>query len=110
MYSNFYSYGFLVADSSGSSGSSGAVIGGAVGGVVVIAVIIIVVILVLIYMRQLHQKKSNRGITIFEGEHFYALFKGVKLCNFTINHLSESPSKCNDCFLKNFQQTKCKIQ
>ena len=44
---------------SGDGGSSGAVIGGAVGGVVVIVVISIMVLLVLIYMRQLHQKKSN---------------------------------------------------
>ena len=44
---------------SGDRGSSGAVIGGAAGGVVVIVVISIMVLLVLIYMRQLHQKKSN---------------------------------------------------
>jgi len=49
----------LGSQTSDSGGSSGAVIGGVVGGVVVIVVIIILVILVLIYMRTLHQKKSN---------------------------------------------------
>ena len=50
---------FQYQPGSQTSDNGGAVIGGAAGGVVVIVVISIVVLLLLIYMKQLHQKKSN---------------------------------------------------